>query len=432
MMSASGGFRSWQSNLLPADSLSDRFNQFEAVEHEDWQRFIIENAQDSTIDPPLPYPDESLVVACSAESGGSLHKFNAEALAWDTLSETDDPTTFASNLPGRDAFFVYEIGENRWNLSVWIDDVAHTINAGTGQQGEVVWLYQGASDDNLILTESESFAISRSPSLSFLNWRSCAIDNQCELTPLTGLAVWSRDGEYALVVEVDQNQGNIPHTNLIDRDGNVVRQVSTTAGLQVWLDTERFALIPAAGNTLAWTISTGHIDKENTSHLLTMDDLHDALPIEFDNRVLTWTDVAPVPGNSAELLIILHDVSQARYVLLRYNTETADAHILYETPQWIQMPRGADGQRLSESISADNRFVILDENPFQGSRRLLLLDTTDDSIVDYGTASQPQWIGNWLVDAQTNYLRLVLPGHNFQQFVPLPAENCATMAWYEQ
>lgn len=73
MMSAEGGFRSWQSSLLPVDSLTDRFNQFEAVESEDWQRFVIENAQAADVEPPVPYPDEQLVVACSAESGSALY-----------------------------------------------------------------------------------------------------------------------------------------------------------------------------------------------------------------------------------------------------------------------------------------------------------------------------------------------------------------------
>ncbi len=428
MMSAEGGFRSWQSSLLPVDSLTDRFNQFEAVESEDWQRFVIENAQAADVEPPVPYPDEQLMVACSAESGSALYGLDFAEQTWEPTYTTPGSALFAVNLPGDDAFGLYEfVDDTNWTTSLWLDGVSYPYISADGVNENPFWVYNGASADKLVLADGNLSPGQPNRSV-FIDWRACALDGECDQTHLTGNAVWSPNGEYALVVEAEPGQLSGAHTNLIDDEGTIIRQAFPTTGLLVWLDAERYALISASGNTYSPNVFAGHVAADDTTLLLSLNDLRDAIPTASRDRLLSWVDLAPVPGNSAELLIIAQSWSPTNYLLLRYNTETAKATLLYESTQPLQMPVGADRQRLSESVSADNRFVFFNSG-LRPTYELLLLDTTDDGITSYGNAFQPQWIGDWLVDLDDNYLRLLLPAHSFQQFTPLPATDCITMAW---
>lgn len=429
MMSANGGFSSWQSSLLPADSLTDRFNQFEAVEREDWQQFVIENAQAVITEPPVPFPDESLVVACSAETGSTLYGFNFAERTWESAYSTPGSLLFLLNLPGDDAFWLYEfVDSDNWTTSVWINGVAHQLNSAEDVTENPFWIPEGAKGDKLVLADN-SPPSNQSTGTSLLDWRACARDGECSLTELSGYPVWSPNGDYALVAEPDSDLLSTLPVNLIDREGNFVRHVlSPSPGLLVWLDAERFALIPVYGSTLSADVLAGYVAEENPTLLLTIDDLRDAVPTASQDRILSWIDIAPVPGHSAELLILLRSVSQSKNMLLRYDMDTGNAQLLYESAQPLEMPRGADRQRLSESISADNRFVLFNSAP-RPPFELLMLDTTDNTINSYGIAYQPQWIGDWLVDLDDKYLRLLHPTHAYQQFTPLPAENCRTMAW---
>ena len=250
MMSAEGGFRSWQSSLLPVDSLTDRFNQFEAVESEDWQRFVIENAQAADVEPPVPYPDEQLVVACSAESGSALYGLDFAEQTWEpTYTTTRFGIVCREFAPVMTLWAFYEfVDDTNWTTSLWLDGVSYPYISADGVNENPFWSHNGASADKLVLADGNLSPGQPNRSV-FIDWRACALDGECDQTHLTGNAVWSPNGEYALVVEAEPGQLSRAHTNLIDDEGTIIRQAFPTTGLLVWLDAERYALISASGNT---------------------------------------------------------------------------------------------------------------------------------------------------------------------------------------
>lgn len=381
----------WLLAFFPAGSAISDLNK-------DWQRFLFERAYPNPA-APIPLPVEDGYLLCgTANEAQRLFRYQPDI---NTISQVMADRFFVDMWPRPDS------------------DQLLLVEAYQGDTSRVkIWLWQAASEqlvwdgsgENYFYWDSRLDPAGQKLIVAYLDQNQNQVHYQllnlaecqagdCTSRPVDGWLDWSANGQYTLVSRLELTQSNYYFG---DGSGRIIRSLPSP-GQPFWLTDNSFGY-PAGNSILVETISPPA------------------------SQPLFAVDQLPIPKTDS--LILLEAGGNEDYFWgLVGGGEPAGQHFfvfdrLKNEGQIVTTLRpGNDGQLLA----VNGQWLLWSEiNEDLQAGKLYVYDLSGRDNFTIPLSQTPfltAWAGNWLLESDGPFLRLLLPNQNYQrttlnQFAP--------------
>lgn len=381
----------WLLTFFPAGSAISQLDQ-------DWQRFLFERAYPNPV-APLPLPAGDAYLLCgAADEAQRLFRYQAEI---NTMSQLLAGRVFVNILarPGHDALLLVEAYQgdvSRVQIWLWQPDGERLVWDGSsedyfywdsrldpaGQTLQVAYLAQGQNQVHYEL----------------VNLADCQ-NGDCAPRPADGWLSWSPDEQYTLISQLGANELNF---SFGDSSGRIIRPLANP-NRPFWLTNNTFGY-PAGNSILVETIAP-----PATQTLFSVDQL----PLSQTNGL----SLLAADGNEHYFWGLVSQGPAAGQHLFVFDRQTDEATIV------ATLRPETNGQLLP----ANGQWLLWSElNAGLQTGKLYIYDLSgrDTFTIPLSQASfLTAWSGNWLLQSDGPFLRLLLPNQNYQrttrnQFAP--------------
>lgn len=381
----------WLLAFFPAGSAISQLDQ-------DWQRFLFERAYPNPM-APLPLPTADAYLLCGpANEAQRLFRYQP---ALNTMSQLLAGRVFVNIMarPEPNQLLLveaYQGNPSRAQIWLWQPESQQLVWDGShedyfywdsrldpaGQMLVVAYLRQGQNEVHYEL----------------VNLTDCQ-NGDCEPRPVDGLLNWSANGQYTLISQLGPNEINYYFG---DSTGRIIRPLASP-NQPFWLTNNTFGY-PAGNSILVETIAPSA-----TQPLFTIDQL----PLsQTDDLLLLAAD-----GNDHYFWGLVGEGALPNQYVFVFDRQTNEATIVDTLrPETVGRLLPANGQWLVWSQINDGLQV--------GELAVYDLSGRDTFTVPLSqTSFLTAWSGDWLLQSDGPFLRLLLPNQNYQrttlnQFAP--------------
>lgn len=426
-------FRSWLFTLSQHDP------DFDGLEgnslNREWLAFLFERSPVAQEPPPVPFPDQDILLLCGYRPEVQLYRYDAAAHTWDIELTTAEPYERMVALPDGSGVVLegHSIVEGESVVSLF------TI----WQQGRTEATYWEASDGQwysfLGKTNPDGQALLlESPSTSRLLDLSSCSPAGCEPAQVVpGSLTWSLDGWYTLVNRPSY-EGEQQYTlYLADETGQPIK-VLEVGSEPFWIDGERFGYIRGGGLSGSAVVVAGRED-EATQVVLNRDDVIAAVGEVANAERLRFDDVVVNPADTDQIAVLARTTVNANtsvgshaYFLL-WQHSTGELRPLFELPDVAvgSFDFSPDGRWLIATTFIGDT-VILARAPTMHLYDFEQGETTAFSRNDQaGFFSRSVWSADsqWLLTLDATSLTLLAPAHDYERPIFPPADDCDSAVW---
>lgn len=404
-------FATWLQTLLadvPVSADSETLKQQQAA---GLHRFLMTNIGDA--EPPIPFPDEDILLLCEAAEGMSLHEYDT---ATSTISELhpfpDMAYGHARSLSQREA--------------VWVEQLAPSFE----DEERVTYLYRESgivplreltgSSLRLHSTMSSEFTgliaysvQGSAPQFAMLDVDSCDAAD-CPLITNTVPSLYSPNGNYIIT----SSSGTNAQTQLVTSEGRVIRALVPN-GNYIWLSDTIYAV--RLGNLGLMLYA---VDGEDPLYELSQSDFEAILPSSLKRPTLrqTWLQTVVQRGNQVYIVVQAFD-GDGDAAILAIDLQTFAIELVTTF---------ADASLLLD-FSPNERYLSFHKWPTTGGQyEYVLYDLQAQTIQAFPAFdNQMTWSadGNWLMIMGDGFGRLFAPEHDYIDFIT-PPNHCTSAAWF--
>lgn len=391
-----------------------------------WLRFLYEEADLTTAEPPIPWPEREALMLCRkpGEAGLSLFRYRPAADAMEeALSDRD--FTALQPLPDESGVLLFAAegtGSDRdILLYLWEDGELKLL--WDSEETKVSLTYNWSQLDPAGERLTLSVAGREGDTNILLDLQAC-LTGECHARVLPGRLLWSPDGARSLLV---QENGLL----LADGDGRSPQAVVTgTVASPVWFDNETFgylrgARVASSSASLVAVSLEGGRRQTTARMLLRLEDVQPLLSTELET--IRMSGVQPNLTRRDQLLLFLLDVDQTATYLLLFNWKTG----ALDEPLEVHLSSGP-------VVSPTGRWLAAHGfDPESGGNVLVLrqLETGRQMrLPQYGWPHTIRWSpdGRWFLNAGGPLVRVVAPDHDFERVLVHDLASCAAGAWVDE
>ena len=389
-----------------------------------WTGYLYGRSQSAQTPPPIPFPDETLYLACQPADGsdGLLYQFNPATQDLMLTRALAQRTAVLFPLPDRSGLIVAEQGNGSGlanSTFIWQSTQERLIARNLINQQPVPIPLSASPDGTRLLLDSQNG--SAAPYV-LLNLPGCLQGDECDLQALLGATVWSPDGQQAIL------RGGVSgavEDNLLfwaDEDGRNAQLIGQ-GKTPVWLDNQTVIFVQE--NRSVMQVDAATLEVTPVVDITT-------LSAELDtptgnNEGATIEFVVPSPTDPDVLYLAIGDplgFLDSNY-LIRYKRSSGEIELLLD--------RGRESVLYARSytVSPDGRWLaqiafINDPQAWQ----LYLTDLETGDTQQKSLAFLPQQIetvptlswsadGQWTAVISDGYVRLLLLGYDYERwFIP--------------
>jgi hypothetical protein len=457
-LAESRSFESWLAALYSAEvTLPDGWRFMDAFDG-DWQRYVFENLQATQEPPPIPLPNQDIVLTCYGSQDpeqASIARYQSRHGQWTTEDLDWGVVVIAIGLPGDSDIVISGLGagESTWGAGIWDGSTTkriledHGMALSLGQVDPVGrYLVVLNGDDTM-------------PGINLVELERCS-EASCEPLRLPGYPVWSPDGEQVLMIDTESlgqdllmlgDRVFLPSTVIRMDGGRLLRGNGQPPGLggalvdvgpgssPFWLDDTRYGYVrstppssPSGGQELVVASST-----DDVAHtLLALAAVKQAFANSEDASELTIRYAMSNPVDADSLLVAIGDASRNSLSILSLNVTSGELTMLLDAA--IQL----DG---TIGLSPDGRWLVLSgykvlddvNNSSSGLTYLYDLILNEATRIathdrDFLFASPYDWTadGEWLAVVRHEHtVHLIAPESGYSHFLTHPFDACVSVAW---
>lgn len=396
--------------------------------------------------PPIPLPDQDIVMLCQGSRAPNLFRYDAATETWFDLPLTTEGAAgfYLIPFPGgqgvamvvgpsvRDGLFrVIWLHDGRERL-LFTTDVWPYIHAITELEPGRFLLNYGVD-----FTDGNGTTRTRYEAVEIM--AAVCDDESCPVQPFTKWVQPSPDGRYTLITVPDESQRQIYSV------GNATGEEIATlehAYNPVWLDGRTLAYVQSIpsgdlNEPAETSLTTAVMSEDGTvqiEHRLTMDHIRAALPGLPSNSQMYIATITPYPTTQPEQLFLSifdwQGNALQRGYLLQYDWQKHEWAILDNAPAshpWWAIQQ--HGRYLSLGVYGlssyevhlydvpDQRWQVFDG----GEPRFLsgdLLSWSDD--------------GRWFIVLESGLVRLVAPEYEYQKLLFHGLDNCVAALFVDR
>jgi hypothetical protein len=419
-------------------------------------------------DPPVPLPDESLYLACTAEEGtqrpgpASVYRYDVNSDEWEPMLSVDG-FIWMSPLPTPDTLLMQEfvLSEETWQTNLWREQQREPLYRT--ETGFSISFGETDPDGRYLVTYAWEPEQEQTNAL-LLDLATC--DDGCDYSQLYGLPIWSPDGRRAIY---SGDQATLPDNTLITNERIIIfdpgerfyerlltlgpAPTLDSAGPQqpvgtgygpFWLDEQTFGYIQVIrdgtpGPAVDEQIVIATVDDTAPQPILSSADLFEFLPEGQDAARVTLAYVAPHPIDRELMFIVAVDEVQKMAFVFSYDLSTRQPALRVEVRYDLNH---------SFSFSPDGRYLIVtgrdrgSVGPADNSGILYLHNIAANTTVPFAirlpfflSSVTYDWTddSNWLVLAlDDNLVALVAPDYDYVRPIVHPYGTCTSVAWLQE
>lgn len=438
-----------------------------------WWSFATVRAAGVGIAPPIPLPEQELMLMCGDLEGSgkaAILAYSPVEAAWSEMPLGDGYFVVMQPIEGTQQMILSSIvfdeeeQVERWQTVLWrpesqvqeiLDGQVSLTLGQVDPTGEKLLVYAFSQDDGL-------------PIPTLVDLASCQAST-CDETVLARMPLWSPDGKFLILSEAE----SLGQNPLIVRDRTVLLDVAFPSRTwQMWLGTD--SSIVLGDGQVVKEIEAGFapfwIDEETYGFLVNLDQQADQ-PVEavmigsvneasrqavVDSETVGATLPAPQPaaGRSGEVarwhlkLALVDPADPSQLVLMLGSSFGAEAHYVQfdrETGAINPLFAGRVNSGSSIAFSPESRWLLVDgrddssASPDAPETQLTLYEMATGKSQSYPTQmtgfvipANYDWSadGQWLaILASDRAVNLVAPAHDYQQVIIRPPSTCTALAW---
>jgi hypothetical protein len=439
-MSAARGFNTW---LLAA--ARPGAGELLASLESDWRDFLRRQIMSAPQTPPLPWPEQDLLLMCNdgRSRAASLYRYDLKAASW-RLELSERNIVIMTPLPDYESLLLTEdtVGSGR------SDQLQTTL----WRQGEEIPVAGGLILNRLLLGNHTDPAGRYLPLQAYdittgqltavmLDLENCR-NGDCPLPLRPGFPTWSPDGTQTLLQSPTMLGSTVQrgHLWLGDHQGsNLVELTNTPSSGQVlppnrvvlpawgyfWLDNETYGYVSATDPNDLLMATVANPDPEP---LLTRADLAAILPEDSlpDRLRLHYVVAMPAPSNG--LLLHYGDSVVMSNFFLTLAWPSRQLSLVGELINWQET-----GFLFPPTFSPDGRWLITVHHTGRPDQFQLQFYDLEQSQTDMFLAQQPfvSWSsdGQWFAQLSSLGLLLTAPGTTYQHLVAHDFTDCTAVSW---
>lgn len=419
--------------------------------------------------PPIPLPDDSLYLACTAEEGSqrpgpaSVYRYNVGDNTWENMLNVDG-FVWMSPLPLSDTLLMqeYALSKETWQNNVWRDQTRYPLyQTKTGFS-----ISFGETDPEGRYLVTYAWEPNQEQTQAILLDLDTCTENGCDYSQLQGLPIWSPHGQLAIY---DGDQRTLPNNTLITNeriiifdpsesfserrltlgespklDNTMVTQDIGMGYAPFWLDDQTFGYIRVIrdgqpGPVVDEEIVVGTLEDMQPLPIISSRDLYEYLPENQDADRVTLAYVAPHPVDRELIFVVAVDEVQKMAYVFSYDLATHQPTLRLQVRYDLNH---------SFSFSPDGRYLIVtgrdrsSVSSTDDSGVLYLHNIADNTTIPFAirlpfflSSVTYDWTAdsNWLMLAMDdNLIALVSPDHNYVQPITHNYGTCTSVAWLQE
>jgi hypothetical protein len=425
-------FRSW---LL---TLSQHDPDFDGLEgdslNREWLAFVFGRSPAAHEPPPIPLPNQDILLLCNAGALVELHRYDTPTGEWHVELTTFDPYERMVALPGNQRIILE--GHRT------VEDQAVVSLFALWQAGQVQTAYWEASDGQwysfLGKTNPEGqVLLLESPSTSrLLDLGSCGVD-ECEPAEVVpGSLTWSPDGQFTVANQLVFDGLQQYNLYLANGDGRPIKELEA-GSRPFWLDGETFGYIRGGGLSGSALVLAG-LEDEPAEVVLEREEVVAAVGDIANADRLRFYDVVVNPADTNQVALLartalnFNDATGSHAYLLLWARSTGELRPLFELP---------DAAVGLVDFSPDGRWLMAipfrDDTVLPGLQPVYLFDLEQGKLQTFLPAEtvsffqQPVWSADshWLLAWDATNLTLLAPAYEYERPIFPPADDCNSAVW---
>ncbi len=370
----------------------------------------LQNAVGDAGEPPIPFPAESLLMACSGQDETILVDYDLAT----------DQATVQQRLPMMTNPRVTALPNTG---SVWIQDMRATYdnsipNAFLLRGGDEVIPVGQMNDSALSLNQAYPNGVLSLLSFSATDGRLSFItldiadcnSAECSLDIATTLSSYSADGSYV----IESNNGTRGQNLLRTKDRQLVREL-IPSGSYIWLSDTIYAVRLGRLNFMTYSV-----DSPEPLHELTRADFEAVLPDGFLGGMIRADSYHFVAqrGDYA-YLVVTPTANSDSSIIVRINLVDFS----------IEMISTVEGSYVRLQETTNDRYLT-----FQTwGINYVIYDLETNTLQAYPNNDTHQIVwsadGNWFLMMENGFGRIIAPEYDFIDFVA-PANYCSSATWF--
>jgi hypothetical protein len=424
-------FRSW------LFSLSQQDPDFDGLEgnslNRQWLSFVFEHTPAAKEAPPVPFPEQDVLLLCGFRPVAQLHRYNTNLGQWHIELETQEPYERMMALPGGQAVVLegHRVVEDRAATSLF------TI----WQEGRAVTTYWEASDGHWysFLGQAhpggDSLLLQSWSNARLLDVTSCLPDGCEPAALLPGSLAWSPDGQHTLINQYfPGGQPNL--LVLADPAGQPIQELEQGSE-PFWLDEQTYGYLRGAGQGGS-AVVVADLSGESGQQVLERAEVAAYLGTVEDISRLKFYSAAVNPADPDQIALLArttvnaNDAAGSHAYFLLWQRSTGRLRLLFDVPEvWIRFFLfSPDGRWLmaatytEERLPSANQLLHLYDLEQEETRAIPLDDETS-------AFAPPIWSADsqWLLLFGATTLTLLAPAHHYERPIFPPADDCNSVAW---
>jgi hypothetical protein len=381
--------------------------------------------------PPIPFPEEGILLMCQSSRAPSLFRYDLEQEVWqDVLLHAEGLVNNAlvHRLDGQGVLLTVgpSVRDNMTRL-VWLHDGREQLLLEIDDR---FWMYEVTELPNgrflvhYAILEPKDVVSHHGTVLDTL----CR-DDFCEPQPFESESWLSPDGRHTLVVRVDEEEGLV--YALGDADGRVLQEIGALIN-PFWLD----------GQTLAFMRLDWQRNPIRSELVTAVFPQNEAGEIDIQVQLIGKDVGAANPGMSLPRVPVI--VWAGGYSPERPddppptgNDDSFVAHYNWRRKElsFLELPN--EGEVTFVGASPNGRYLIFSDANGD-TPALHLYDPTiqawqhyEKSSTLYPQKSQQIWSndGNWLALMEGDTVRLIAPAYNYEKLIYHGLDFCETVTW---
>ncbi len=419
--------------------------------------------------PPIPVPDESLYLACTAEEGSqrpgpaSVYRYDLATTTWTSLLSVEG-FVWMSPLPSPDALLMQQfvLAEETWQTNLWRDGASQPLYRT--DTGFSISFGETDPDGRQLVTYAWEPEQDQTDAL-LLDLDTCTSDG-CDFSRLQGVPRWSPDGQRAVY---SGDQATLPTNTLITNERVIIFDPSEpfyeraltlgpsptaeetvssepigTGYSPFWLDEQTFGYIHvirdgSPGPAVDEEVVVATVDNQEPRTILTSADLYEYLPAGQDSSRITLAYVVPHPIDRELVFVVAVDELRKDAFVFSYDLATRQPQLRLQVRYDLNH---------SFSFSPDGRYLIVTGRdhgsfaPRDNSGILYLHDIAANRTTPFAirlpfflSSVTYDWTddSNWLVLAMDdNLVGLIAPDHHYVDVIPHSFGTCTSVAWLQE
>lgn len=375
----------------------------------EYRLYLIRNGTLVVKPPPIPFPEQDVLVACNDEGVTSFMRYDFQSEQWDThleasaVSETVRELSVYT-LPTGDGLLLQSgnLATNGplFDLTIYRDGFEPT---STHEQSGVPLAYFGhhSPDNNQLFVIVDPANNNSDSQFGLLDVNACTRDGLCEPTQIEGYPLWSADGKHIIAYDFAES------TYLLTADGTVLTAIPTDQAA-FWFDNE----------TVGWS------DEDRNIMQASIDPFAPQLFLAADKHAISERTVPPfvINGHLTDNILIASDDGG----IMAFNPETFEQVAIEEDNDFFLSKVSPNGQFLA---------TVGTFTPEGPEFKVITLATGDTRSYKIGEFQDifglPNWNADheWLTSSSGGLLRLNAMNHPYSALFKTPSINCASAVW---